>query len=391
MGLGKTVMILSLILTTKEAEDGCCSEDRMNGTRSTEDIVDVIDITSEDDEPKVRKMPVSQPAGEIPRVTTTLIIVPLSLISQWEEELATKTNLSYLVFYDTVKKSASSAAAFSSVDVVVTTYGTVQSEFKSMSWSGKSDGGSPTPGRSQPLLFFDWKRIILDEAHGIKNPSTIVSRACCLLKAESRWAVTGTPITNSLQDVYGLLKFLRHEPWCEANFWRKAINGAASNELGGGMNSSSEAVENGMEPSSKILAATTAFGRVRRVLAPIILRRTKDTVMEDGTPILTLPHIDFSIVDVRLSDPEREFYNALLERSQSVFEGFLRSGTATKSWFAIFSLLTRLRQACDHVSLTVHQSNASEISSDVAVDEAMMSSSSDRIGEGTVNDKVRLG
>ena len=43
----------------------------------------------------------------------------------------------------------------------------------------------------------------------------------------------------------------------------------------------------------------------------------------------------------------------MLERSQSVFEGFLNNGTAAKSWFAIFSLLQRLRQACDHVSLTV--------------------------------------
>ena len=43
----------------------------------------------------------------------------------------------------------------------------------------------------------------------------------------------------------------------------------------------------------------------------------------------------------------------VLERSQSIFEGFIIAGTATKSWFAIFSLLQRLRQACNHVSLTV--------------------------------------
>jgi hypothetical protein len=54
-----------------------------------------------------------------------------------------------------------------------------------------------------------------------------------------------------------------------------------------------------------------------------------------------------------LSPAEREFYNALLERSQSVFEGLIKGGSASKSWFAIFSLLQRLRQACDHVSLTV--------------------------------------
>ena len=54
------------------------------------------------------------------------------------------------------------------------------------------------------------------------------------------------------------------------------------------------------------------------------------------------------------------FCDIVLERSQSIFEGFLNSGTASKSWFAIFSLLQRLRQACDHVSLTVTKSAKSE-------------------------------
>lgn len=58
-------------------------------------------------------------------------------------------------------------------------------------------------------------------------------------------------------------------------------------------------------------------------------------------------------MSVELSPAEREFYNSLLQKSQTVFEGFIRDGTASKSWFAIFSLLNRLRQACDHVALTV--------------------------------------
>jgi len=53
------------------------------------------------------------------------------------------------------------------------------------------------------------------------------------------------------------------------------------------------------------------------------------------------------------SEPERQFYSALFDKSQCVFEGFIRSGTASRSWLAIFSLLHRLRQACDHVALTV--------------------------------------
>ena len=392
MGLGKTVMLLSLILTTKEAESGDSIDDivDMDKKCSVKDDTEVIDITSDNDEPVVEKMPIMKSVSKGgSTANTTLIVVPLSLVSQWEEELATKTNLSHLVFYD-ASKSSSAAAAFSSVDVVVTTYGTIQSEYKSMQKSNKSDGSLHKPGYNQPLLMFNWKRIILDEAHGIKNPATIVSRACCMLKAQSRWAVTGTPMQNSLQDIYGLLKFLRHEPWCEASFWRKAISNAASGEEANGAKTNGDSNGNSVEDSPSMMAATLAFSRVRRVLAPIILRRTKDTLTEDGTPILTLPPIDDAVVNVQLSRAEHEFYNALLERSQSVFEGFLKSGTASKSWFAIFSLLTRLRQACDHVSLTVHHSRATEIvASEFTAENEAETTTKDDNGHDTVSDKVR--
>ena len=67
-------------------------------------------------------------------------------------------------------------------------------------------------------------------------------------------------------------------------------------------------------------------------------------------PILTLPPTEVVTVNVELTVAEREFCNSLLQESQSVFEGYIKSGTASKSWFAIFSLLNRLRQACNHVA-----------------------------------------
>jgi DNA repair protein RAD5 len=70
-------------------------------------------------------------------------------------------------------------------------------------------------------------------------------------------------------------------------------------------------------------------------------------------PILVLPPVEASIVEVMLSPPERDFYNALLRKSQSMFDGIVQSGTVSKSYFAILSLIQRLRQACDHISLTV--------------------------------------
>ncbi len=100
---------------------------------------------------------------------------------------------------------------------------------------------------------------------------------------------------------------------------------------------------------------------------------------------MTLPPIDMSIVKVAFSDAEREFYSALLERSQSVFEGFIKSGVANKSYIQIFSLLQRLRQACDHVSLVVQ--NNVDTDSKCTTGQSM-DDSDVAVGDNTLSNKV---
>lgn len=65
-------------------------------------------------------------------------------------------------------------------------------------------------GISAPLLQVVWARIILDEAHNVKNPRVQTSIAVCKLQAQARWAVTGTPIQNNLLDMYSLMKWVSH-------------------------------------------------------------------------------------------------------------------------------------------------------------------------------------
>ena len=153
-----------------------------------------------------------------------------------------------------------------------------------------------------------------------------------------------------MQDVYGLLKFLKHEPWCEAAFWKTAITKATFQKGDKYMCNESndteiEVIEDGMK---------LAVERVRRVLNPLTLRRTKDTLTSTGEPILKLPLIDLSVVHISLTEPERQFYNALFEKSVSQFEEFVDAGIESKLWLQSFSLLQRLRQACGHLALTVN-------------------------------------
>ncbi len=116
------------------------------------------------------------------------------------------------------------------------------------------------------------------------------------------------------------------------------------------MNSTDQAAS---DPAFRVKTLQTAIDRIRRILSPIMIRRTKDSLTKDGLPILTLPPIELKIVQVTFSDSEREFYNAVLARSLEVFDGFIKDGTAAKAYFQIFSLLSRLRQSCDHIALTV--------------------------------------
>ena len=298
MGLGKTIMLLALILKSKE--------DRKKKVKDPS-----VPIISE----RSTKKP-----------TATLVVAKLSLLPQWEEEIKSKTNLSYLVYYGPQCTRTMRPEDFNKVDIVITTYGTIQGE----------------NNRERPALLGNhWLRVVLDEAHCIKNQNTLASKVCCRLTTEHRWCVSGTIVQNSVDDVFGIMKFLKHEPWCLPAFWKSAVSKPLS------------AASDDPDDASRQKKLDVILDRVRRLLSPLMLRRTKDSMSIDGKPILTLPPVETKVIKVDFSETEREFYNAVLAKSLQVFEGYVESGAMAKSYFQIFSLLQRLRQVCDHIALTV--------------------------------------
>jgi SWI/SNF-related matrix-associated actin-dependent regulator of chromatin subfamily A3 len=137
----------------------------------------------------------------------TLIIAPVSVMSNWSQQIErhvkSKKALRVLTYHGSNRKSMG-AKDFANYDVIISTYGTLSTECFS--------SGSKTPGpvpRKKGLFSVQWRRVVLDEGHIIRNPSTKAAIAACSLLAQSRWVLSGTPIVNTIKDLYSMLKFLR--------------------------------------------------------------------------------------------------------------------------------------------------------------------------------------
>jgi DNA repair protein RAD5 len=185
----------------------------------------------------------------------TLVIAPMSIISQWKSEADNSSNpntLKTIIYYgaDKALDLPYLCSGSGSPDVIVTSYGVVLSEWT----SGKSSEG---------IFGTEWYRIILDEAHSIKNRQSKTARACYEIKAQRRWVLSGTPIVNKLEDLYSLVHFLGVEPWSVYSYWRTFITVPFE--------------------SKDFLRALDV---VQTILEPLVLRRTKD--MKDSEGLSTL-------------------------------------------------------------------------------------------------------
>ncbi|KAJ5835869.1 hypothetical protein N7447_001895 [Penicillium robsamsonii] len=308
MGLGKTVQTIALLLKNRKSDHE--------------------DSDNTDSEGKTTKLPPNC-------IPTTLVIAPLALIKQWEAEIKDKVEPSHklrvCLYHGTTR--AKTATTLDKYDVVITTYGTLTSEFNS--------SASDTAKKSG-IFAVHWYRIILDEAHTIKNRNAKATQSAYALDAQYRWCLTGTPLQNNLDELQSLIKFLRVKPYDDLAAWRDQISRPLNNGRGG-----------------------LAIQRLQVYLKAFMKRRTKDVLRlndnvkpgeegPDGKPKKSSNGFHITKREVIKVDPEfmpgeLNFYKRLEQRTDNSLDKMM--GGAKVDYAGALVLLLRLRQACNHPDL----------------------------------------
>src|SRR6056300_1250576 len=207
----------------------------------------------------------------------TLIVVPKSIVTQWKNEFAKFAPSLNVFIYDGPDRTKDPNDLLNS-DVVITPYSLLAEDTKI-------------------LHRIRWGRIVLDEGHEIRNPSSSKFKAVCQLHADIRWILSGTPVFNSMKDFVTLCTFI------------------------------------GID--RKLVQAMTS-----KVKNLYILRRTKE-----DNPVLEIPECKFENVELEMYPEERELYkHAFIESQETIKDIFLSAVNVNMYNMEIFECLLRARQ-----------------------------------------------
>ena len=234
-----------------------------------------------------------------------LVVAPTSVLATWQSEAERFAPALVVRAIDVsaAKREADVAALASGADVIVTSYTLLrldEDEYGAVEWAG----------------------LILDEAQFVKNPATKLHRIARTLRAEATFAITGTPLENSLGELHALLSLTSPGLFPSAQRFRTEYI---------------KPIEQGKTPENAEGAPYRArrLERLRRRIRPFVLRRTKDLVAPD------LPPKQEQELRVRLGDDHRALYDTVLQRERQKVLGLLHD--LDRNRFIVFRSLTLLR------------------------------------------------
>ncbi|KAJ4828712.1 hypothetical protein Tsubulata_038330 [Turnera subulata] len=352
MGMGKTIQAVALVLAKQEIRERGVSRSQ----RSCSSM-------------------------NLGGVQATLVVCPVVAVSQWVAEIKRFTaegSTRVLVHHGTTRGRPSD---FSSYDFVITTYSTVEGEFrKYMMPKKKKRAGKDVrydKNRSTNLEISEveaqlmkkksvlhsvlWDRIILDEAHYIKARYSNTAKAIFALDASCRWALSGTPLQNRVGELYSLVRFLQIVPYsyylckdCDCRTLHYRSSTLCSSCLHGSSRHFcwwNKYIANTIQAYGNTEWGQRSLALLNdKILKNVLLRRTKKGRGSDLALPPKIVTLRRDVLDVK----EEDYYEALHNESQAKFNTYVAAGTVMNNYAHIFELLTRLRQAVDHPYLVVY-------------------------------------
>ncbi|MCB9286902.1 MAG: DEAD/DEAH box helicase family protein [Lewinellaceae bacterium] len=280
MGLGKTLQTIAALLHAKEKRE------QQEGPASGSRQLGLFEAPADHD---------------FLKPLNALIILPASLVFNWEAELQ-KFAPSLQVYRHTGPKRYNDRRLLQRFDVILTTYQTALRDV-------------------ELLKQLEYEYIILDESQQIKNKDSKVFKAINQLEARHKISLSGTPIENSLSDLWAQMQFINPNLLGSYNFFKREFI---------------TPIEKHQDEEKK--------NRLRRLAAPYLLRRTKEEVAKD------LPELTVKLFYSEMEQEQKRLY----EKEKSAARNFLLDnfqGDNPKFRFQVLQSLTKLRQLANHPKL----------------------------------------
>ncbi|GAB4213451.1 MAG: hypothetical protein OHK0022_50610 [Roseiflexaceae bacterium] len=237
-----------------------------------------------------------------PNGPATLIVMPRSLLFNWERE-AQRFTPDLQVYIHADQGRVRSAEEFGTYDLVLTTYGVMLRDI-------------------ELLRGYRFHYVILDESQAIKNPLSETARAARQLVSDHRLVLTGTPVENSTAELWSQFAFLNPGLLGSLEYFREEF----------------------VNPIERKQDQETARF-LSRMVYPFILRRTKEQVATD------LPELSERLLESDMEPAQRAFYNKQRDYYRSLLLGLIEEDGINDARLKILEGLLRLRQICNHPRL----------------------------------------
>lgn len=239
--------------------------------------------------------------------TRSLIVAPTSLIYNWYSEFKKfAPSLKVLICNGTREERKNNIENYKDYDVIITTYNMLRNDLEHYT------------------MFFDY--CILDEAQNIKNPNSLNAKCVKKIKSRIRFALTGTPVENSLMELWSIFDFimpgyLYDEKRFTTRYFRR------------------------LEEGPEILE------EIHKMVKPFILRRLKKNVIKE------LPDKIEKTMFIPLEDEQKIVYETYSEYAKDLIQKKVENDEFKKSRIEILSYVTKLRQICLDPSVTMENYN----------------------------------